>query len=945
MNKKDQNIAELEYCLNQYFGKHIAPVYEQGLKYVREQADKEVSDYIKANHSNTVTNRMDDAAAYFAETVWIRTTGDWNNINFSTFSTVVGKKFANNHKLWDDLDLLTTKYREAFINKMGAAKYKSLSAEYGQYNGVPDVAMNYVLAKLHDLTVRKFSQDNMPKSNMDYVWKKGFEDSLIKGIYNLAANPQSEFLSEIRHHGIESYKANTAMKLGARTVSSIIDAPLFAATGGYGTAAAAAKTTAVDVGVRSAFEEGFIDKAVNALRPGKPGFALISPIGAVILPRLFPSLSKDETTENLTSIEAISIDVSGNKNYLDNLNTLSKGYRNKSSQNIYSINNSLRNKVSVSFNESISQSTFLKLLNKWKGDASLARESTRKTLNMYDIAYRSTAPVPVWMNKVSEKDCIHYAARFLSYAVRMSKQGIDKLKVGSRTFTLDQIAQRAFDYANAAEKKMLSRKEQLLSVKSSQSTDNKKTLKAPFDYQAFRDHREYDILSVVGNRVDSTRKIPSWMNNIKKQECLRLGNYFYLKATTAMQHKANGATVNGKWLSNTILMQRAMDYYNAAAYKDFISRNQKASSRALHSSIANPGKVEVSHSSSPKKTVQHSTATPGKVEVSHSSSPKKPVQHSTATPGKVEVSHSSSPKKPVQHSIANPSRVEVSHSPSPKKPAQHSTTNPSKVEVSHSSSSKKPIQHSTANPGKVEVSNPSSSKKPVQHSEDKSKQQHHNSPQPIMPSQADYYKETPTEKPVQTPLAGRSVSGWEGVLNKHNSNSFSDVSSNLGYVIAMLPDMLINMFTGKNQNFRMENNILPIASIFAAMFVKNPLIKMLMVGLGGASLLKSAGTEVLSYGNPNDNKVYKKYLDEPLNSRLSEPAIKGSSLFVDIDNIPMVINISKEAAIAYRDGHLPLNTLANSVLVKYDQQKQTAETNYIINETAEKDMERQVALR
>ena len=923
LNKKDQNIAELEYCLNQYFGKHIAPVYEQGLKYVREQADKEVSDYIKDNHSKAVTNRMDDAVAYFGETVWVRTTGDWNNINFSAFSTVVGKKFANNHKLWEDLDLLTTKYREAFIKKMGADKYKSLSAEYGQYNGVPDVAMNYVLAKLHDLTVRKFSQDNMPKSNMDYVWKKGFEDSLIKGIYNLAANPQSEFLSEIRHHGIESYKANTAMKLGARTVSSIIDAPLFAATGGYGTAAAAAKTTAVDVGVRSAFEEGFIDKAVNALRPGKPGFALISPIGAVILPRLFPNLSKDETTENLTSIEAISIDIAGNKNYLDNLNNQSKGYRNKTSQNIYSINNSLRNKVSVSFNESISQSTFSKLLNKWKGDASLARESTRKTLNMYDIAYRSTAPVPAWMNKVSEKDCIHYAARFLSYAVRMNKQGIDKIKVGNRILSLDQIAQRAFDYANAAEKKMHSRKEQHLSVKSSQSTDNKRTLKAPFDYQAFRNHREYDILSVIGNRVDSTRKIPSWMNNIKKQECLRLGNYFYLQAVTAMQHKANGATINGKWLSNTLLMQRAMDYYNAAAYKDSISRNQKASSRALHSSTATPGKVEVNLSSSPKKSVQHSTTNPNKVEVSHSSSPKKPVQHSTTNPNKVEVSHSSSPTKPVQHS----------------------TTNSGKVEVSHSSSPKKSVQHSTANPGKVEVSHSSPSKKPVQHSEDKSKQQHHNSPQPIMPSQADYYKETPTEKPVQTPLAGRSVSGWEGVLNKHNSNSFSDVSSNLGYVIAMLPDMLINMFTGKNQNFRMENNILPIASIFAAMFVKNPLIKMLMVGLGGASLLKSAGTEVLSYGNPNDNKVYKKYLDEPLNSRLSEPAIKGSSLFVDIDNIPMVINISKEAAIAYRDGYLPLNTLANSVLVKYDQQKQTAETNYIINETAEKDMERQVALR
>ncbi len=193
-----------------------------------------------------------------------------------------------------------------------------------------------------------------------------------------------------------------------------------------------------------------------------------------------------------------------------------------------------------------------------------------------------------------------------------------------------------------------------------------------------------------------------------------------------MQHKANGATINGKWLSNTILMKRAMDYYNAAAYKDSISQNQKASSRALHSSIVNPNRVEVSHSPSPKKAAQHSIANPNRVEESHSPSPKKAIQHSIANPSRVEVSHSSSPKKPVQHSIANPSRVEVSHSPSPKKP--------------------------------------------VQHSEDKSKQQHLNSPQSIMSSQENYYKEALTEKPVQTPLAGRSVSGWEGVLNKHNSN-------------------------------------------------------------------------------------------------------------------------------------------------------------------------------
>ena len=78
LNKKDQTIAELEYCLNQYFGKHIAPVYEQGLKYVKQQADNEVSDYIKRNHNKNVANPMDEAAAYLGESVWVRTTGYWN---------------------------------------------------------------------------------------------------------------------------------------------------------------------------------------------------------------------------------------------------------------------------------------------------------------------------------------------------------------------------------------------------------------------------------------------------------------------------------------------------------------------------------------------------------------------------------------------------------------------------------------------------------------------------------------------------------------------------------------------------------------------------------------------------------------------------------------------------------------------------------------------------
>ena len=159
---------------------------------------------------------------------------------------------------------------------------------------------------------------------------------------------------------------------------------------------------------------------------------------------------------------------------------------------------------------------------------------------------------------------------------------------------MNQIAQRAFDYVNAAEKKQQFRKEHSISVKPSTVSDNKRIQKQniSFNYKAFRDHREYDMLSIIGNRVDTTRKAPSWMNNIKKQECLRLGNYFYLKAITAIQHKANGATVNGKWISNANLMQRAMDYYNAAASKDIHSRTQKENSRTLQHFVSTIGKTE-----------------------------------------------------------------------------------------------------------------------------------------------------------------------------------------------------------------------------------------------------------------------------------------------------------------------------------------------------------------
>ena len=192
-------------------------------------------------------------------------------------------------------------------------------------------------------------------------------------------------------------------------------------------------------------------------------------------------------------------------------------------------------------------------------------------------------------------------------------------------------------------------------------------------------------------------------------------------------------------------------------------------------------------------------------------------------------------------------------------------------------------------------------------------------PQPVTASQV----------PQATIPTVQSVSGWGGLIDTLGLNGFSDVGKNLGYVLAMLPDMLVGMFTGKSRNLKFGDNMMPLAAIFAGMFVRNPLLKMLLVGLGGANLLNKAGHEALENrdgAKPQAVRQYRKYDDEPLDLRVSQPVMKGNTLVVTIDHVPSVITINDEAVDAYYKGALPLNTLTNAVLRKYDEQQALQES-------------------
>lgn len=175
-----------------------------------------------------------------------------------------------------------------------------------------------------------------------------------------------------------------------------------------------------------------------------------------------------------------------------------------------------------------------------------------------------------------------------------------------------------------------------------------------------------------------------------------------------------------------------------------------------------------------------------------------------------------------------------------------------------------------------------------------------------------------------------SVNSWSGLMNQLGLSGFGDVGHNLGYVLAMLPDMLIGMFTGKTEKLKLKDNMFPLAAIFAGMFVKNPILKLMLIGLGGANLLNKAGHEAMERDGVIQKPTrYREYPNELLDPRIENPVMKGYSLVATIDGVPSSITIDERTADAYYKGKIPLNTLCNAVLRKYDEQYETFNQNYV----------------
>ena len=204
---------------------------------------------------------------------------------------------------------------------------------------------------------------------------------------------------------------------------------------------------------------------------------------------------------------------------------------------------------------------------------------------------------------------------------------------------------------------------------------------------------------------------------------------------------------------------------------------------------------------------------------------------------------------------------------------------------------------------------------------------------PDVEPEKDEFEQAPARKeeketvPEQSAPARSNTGGWQGILTGLGLNGLSDIGHNAGYILAMLPDILLGMFTGKTQSLGIKDNLVPVASIMAGLFVRNPLLKMTLIGLGGANLINKAGHEQLAKRDgiadgPVHQNRFLQYEDQEMNPRIRDARIRGNILVASIDGIPVTVTLPDKVVEAHEAGALPLGTLANAVLERCDRMQE-----------------------
>lgn len=234
--KQSQRFAEIEYCLQRYFDGQLAPVMVNVQQELSKKQIKEYSDYTTSisgilRSAASGMNGMPDDSMQF-----VKLTGEWNSKTAEDYVEMCRERISSSKNFQKDLGCMAEEWRNTVVAEIGREKYDTLSKELGG-----DLAFAYVDYRVEQMMVNKMVTDEMPKSSVEYILRKGCSESLLGLTQSLSKSPLKQ---EIERKGEAAYHPNMVEKGVGKAVAFGTDV---VATGGFSSWASIAKLFGTEV--------------------------------------------------------------------------------------------------------------------------------------------------------------------------------------------------------------------------------------------------------------------------------------------------------------------------------------------------------------------------------------------------------------------------------------------------------------------------------------------------------------------------------------------------------------------------------------------------------------------------------------------------------------------------------------------------------------------------
>lgn len=253
--KQSQRFAEIEYCLQRYFDGQLAPVMGNVQQELSKKQIKEYSDYTTSingilRSAASGMNGMPDDSMQF-----VKLTGEWNSKTAEDYVEMCHERISSSKGFQKDLGCMAEEWRNAVVAEIGRERYDTLSKELGG-----DLAFAYVDYRVEQMMINKMVADEMPKSSMEYILRKGASESLLGLSQSLSKSPLEQ---EIERKGEAAYHPHLVEQGAGKAVSFGADV---ATTGGFSSWASIGKLFGTEVvfsGVEFCLDKRQKEKAVT----------------------------------------------------------------------------------------------------------------------------------------------------------------------------------------------------------------------------------------------------------------------------------------------------------------------------------------------------------------------------------------------------------------------------------------------------------------------------------------------------------------------------------------------------------------------------------------------------------------------------------------------------------------------------------------------------------